>query len=174
MVKRAVVLLILLSSVGFTRALTKREMRDNAIKINALEIEKVIDEKKAAVVEELPKRVTLNEDKLYFDFDKSEVKAEYNGELREIVNILQKNNLRVGIRAYTDSKGGESYNIGLSQRRAEAVKARLLELGLEERRITEVRGLGSSNPVAANKNADGSDNPRGRALNRRVEFELVR
>jgi OmpA-OmpF porin, OOP family len=71
---------------------------------------------------------------------------------------------------YTDSKGSPGFNIGLSRRRAAAVekvvKKKLGSRTLETRAI----GRGEANPVASNTNKDGSDSPRGRALNRRVEI----
>jgi outer membrane protein OmpA-like peptidoglycan-associated protein len=66
------------------------------------------------------------------------------------------------IEGYTDSVGSDSYNQELSMRRAEAVKAALMQRGVDPVRMG-VRGYGEAFPVASN----GS--PEGRALNRRVE-----
>ncbi len=82
--------------------------------------------------------------------------------------------MRVNITGYTDSKGSAEYNEKLSLRRAEAVKAKLLEFGLNENYIAGVRGLGESNPIAPNTKPDGKDNPEGRAMNRRIELELIK
>ena len=60
----------------------------------------------------------------------------------------------------------------LSERRANAAKDYLVEKGIEEARI-RTSGFGESKPIAPNDNPDGSDNPEGRAKNRRVEFKLV-
>ena len=70
---------------------------------------------------------------------------------------------------YTDSKGSKAFNMQLSQERANAVKAWLVKDGNVPANIT-ARGFGEQNPVAPNTNADGSDNPAGRALNRRVSI----
>ncbi|MDU5804151.1 MAG: OmpA family protein, partial [Fusobacterium periodonticum] len=59
------------------------------------------------------------------------------------------------------------YNIGLSRRRAEAVKAKLIEFGLPEDRIVGIEAKGEEYPVATN------ETPEGRLQNRRVEFRLV-
>ena len=83
-------------------------------------------------------------------------------------------NSDVIIRGYTDSKGADEYNNRLSLRRAEAVRDKLVEFGLEPGRILKTEGMGEKNPVAPNVNSDGSDNPAGRALNRRIELELVK
>jgi outer membrane protein OmpA-like peptidoglycan-associated protein len=72
----------------------------------------------------------------------------------------------VQVDGYTDSIGAAAYNLDLSNRRAksvvEALKVRGVTLPLE------AAGHGAEDPVARNKKEDGSDNPVGRALNRRV------
>jgi outer membrane protein OmpA-like peptidoglycan-associated protein len=72
----------------------------------------------------------------------------------------------VSVVGYTDSIGSTSYNLALSKRRAAAVVARIAPLihGVTLR----PSGRGEADPVAPNTNADGSDNPAGRAQNRRV------
>jgi len=77
----------------------------------------------------------------------------------------------VQIFGYTDSIGSESYNQTLSERRAQSVRDWLvahhfLTAG------TPIQGLGKKDPVAPNTNPDGSDNPAGRAKNRRVEVVI--
>ena len=73
---------------------------------------------------------------------------------------------RLLIEGYTDSVGGDSYNLELSQRRAESVRMALIQRGIDPGRIT-IRGYGESYPVADNANAEG------RALNRRVEVVIT-
>jgi outer membrane protein OmpA-like peptidoglycan-associated protein len=76
------------------------------------------------------------------------------------------------VEGHTDSKGSDAFNLGLSQRRAQAV-ATLLERRFPNLagHVTVV-GLGKANPVAPNTLADGSDNPAGRRLNRRVALRF--
>ena len=71
------------------------------------------------------------------------------------------------LQGYTDGTGSEQYNIGLSQRRAEAVERYLVSKNLPLFRIAIV-GLGQENPVADNKTKDG------RAQNRRVEVRVLK
>lgn len=75
----------------------------------------------------------------------------------------------IQVRGHTDSTGSASANQTLSERRADTVKAYLSAHGLNARDITSV-GLGSSQPLTEEHNADGSDNPVGRRFNRRVEI----
>jgi outer membrane protein OmpA-like peptidoglycan-associated protein len=74
----------------------------------------------------------------------------------------------VQINGYTDSIGSERYNQVLSEQRARSVRDWLAAHHYLAA-TTPVQGLGKRDPVAPNANPDGSDNPSGRAKNRRVE-----
>jgi outer membrane protein OmpA-like peptidoglycan-associated protein len=74
-------------------------------------------------------------------------------------------NRTVLIEGHTDSVGGETYNLGLSHNRADAVKAALVAKGVSEDRI-KTKGYGESQPVASNATSGG------RQLNRRVEIVI--
>ena len=71
------------------------------------------------------------------------------------------------VEGHTDSQGSESYNQGLSQRRADAVRDYLVQKGYPADRI-QSRGMGKGSPVADNAS------PEGRANNRRVEIVIER
>ena len=71
------------------------------------------------------------------------------------------------VQGYTDASGEDSYNIALSQRRADSVKRYLVTKNVPLFRITVV-GLGEANPTADN------DDREGREQNRRVEIRLMR
>ena len=102
-----------------------------------------------------------------FDFDKSVLKSEGKAKLKDLVAKIKDINLEVVIAVgHTDSVGTDAYNQKLSERRAEAVKAFLVSLGIPKNRIY-TEGKGESEPVADNKTAAG------RAKNRRVEVEVV-
>lgn len=90
-----------------------------------------------------------------------------------VANIRKRHPRALRIQGYTDSIGTQAYNLGLSQRRAQAVLQALRKaLGAGAPPMTAV-GYGEADPVAANANPDGSDNPRGRALNRRVQIHYL-
>ena len=157
-------LLLLVFSLPTLAALTTTQMRENTIRINALEI-KNID----ITNMEAPKEMTivLDERALNFDFDKSVVKPQYFEMLNNLKDFIEQNNYEVTLEGHTDSIGSNQYNIGLSRRRAEAVKAKLIEFGLAEERIVGIEAKGEEYPVATN------ETPEGRLQNRRVEFRLV-
>jgi len=73
----------------------------------------------------------------------------------------------IELQGYTDGRGSEQYNIGLSQRRAEAVERYLVTKKIPLYRISIV-GLGKDDPIADNKNEQG------RAQNRRVEVRVLK
>lgn len=73
------------------------------------------------------------------------------------------------ITGHTDDHGGHAYNMDLSMRRAKAVQS-YLSSRLGSGYQYQAAGKGETQPVAANKHKDGSDNPEGRARNRRVEI----
>ena len=85
-----------------------------------------------------------------FDFDKSIVKPEWYGLLDEVVDILNANSgLRVIFEGHTDSIGSADYNMGLSKRRAQSVKAYIEAKGVSADRLASV-GYGEEKPVASN------------------------
>ena len=69
------------------------------------------------------------------------------------------------ISGHTDDVGDEAKNLDLSKRRAASVRNYLINKGIDEKRLTS-EGYGESKPIADNKTS------KGRALNRRVEFEI--
>lgn len=79
----------------------------------------------------------------------------------------------VQVVGYTDSVGGDAYNLTLSTARAKAVAAALTATGRLARVSLTTSGRGSADPVAPNTVGGGADNPSGRALNRRVELHFA-
>jgi OOP family OmpA-OmpF porin len=103
-----------------------------------------------------------------FDTDKSVIKTLAFSMLDEVVNVLKKNpELSVEFGGHTDSVGTTAYNMKLSQRRANAVKAYLVNMGIDAQRLSTA-GYGLTKPVASN------DTVEGRSLNRRVEIKPIR
>lgn len=130
-------------------------------------IEKNIGLKKA----EVGTKIILKN--IFFDYDKAALRNESKSELERLAEEMRKfSTIKVEISGHTDNKGEDEYNMKLSQERAEAVRAYLIEKGISEKRLM-AKGYGASKPVAENVKGDGTDNPEGRQLNRRTEFEVV-
>ncbi len=110
---------------------------------------------------------------IFFDFDKSTLRPESIKELTRVINLLnQYPTIKVEISGHTDSKGTEEYNVSLSQRRAQSVVNYLIDQGIAPERFV-AKGYGETKPIAPNTTPDGEDFPKGRQLNRRVEFKII-
>jgi OOP family OmpA-OmpF porin len=120
-----------------------------------------------------PVPLTIDLKGVNFDFDKSTLRPDAVAILDEAVSILGKYpQLKVEVAGHTDSIGTEEYNQGLSERRAHAVYDYLTGHGIDAGRLVGPTGYGESKPIAPNTNPDGSDNPEGRAQNRRTELNV--
>ena len=109
-----------------------------------------------------------------FDYDSYVINNSEKDNLEKLARFLKHNPSAVmRISGYTDSKGTAKYNDILSYKRSKAVKSYIVGLGAKRKNII-INKFGDAKPVASDINDDGSDNPEGRALNRRVEFELTK
>ena len=111
---------------------------------------------------------------IYYDFARWDITPEAGIELDKLVDIMYDNpDIVIELSSHTDSVDTESYNIRLSQRRAESSVNYIVSTGVDRNRMT-AKGYGESRHIARNTNPDGTDNPEGRAKNRRTEFKVVR
>ena len=102
--------------------------------------------------------------KLEFDTAKSDIKAKFNNEIKQVADFMkQYPGTKAVIQGHTDNVGSEASNIKLSQARANSVRTYLIEkFGIEKDRLTAV-GYGPKKPIASNATAEGKQK------NRRVE-----
>ena len=99
-----------------------------------------------------------------FDVGKAVIKPESMGEINRIVNLMNENpDLKFEVQGHTDATGNAASNQTLSEKRAQAIVAKLVEMGISADRLTAV-GKGQTSPIADNSSDEG------RAKNRRVEF----
>ena len=114
------------------------------------------------------KRLNQYAKTILFDTGKATIKFQSAEVLNQIINVLKKfPKSRFRIEGYTDSTGNKQKNITLSQNRADAVKIYLIQGGIDQSRLESI-GYGPDKPIASNKNK------KGRALNRRVEINLIK
>lgn len=113
------------------------------------------------------KGITVELKNIFFESGKYALQESSKPELRFLVNYLQDTpRLRIEIQGHTDNVGSETDNQTLSQNRAEAVRAYLIEQGIAAARI-EATGYGESQPITSNETEEG------RAQNRRTEFKVL-
>jgi len=130
------------------------------------------ENKGCPVVEEAAKEAVSPEmtiEPVYFDYDKSNVKQVEKTKIEKLVKLLKSNsNYNVDLTGNADSKGTEEYNMKLSERRIKSVVKAITSSGVKAARISKQKPLGETQPVATN------DTEEGRALNRRVTFEVIK
>ena len=105
---------------------------------------------------------------IYFDFDKSEIKPEFAAVVAAHArNLTSHPNLHMKLEGNTDERGTREYNIGLGERRAQAVRRALMLQGVAESQLTTV-SFGAERPAAE------GDDEAAWAQNRRVELVYSR
>jgi outer membrane protein OmpA-like peptidoglycan-associated protein len=110
---------------------------------------------------------------ILFEFDSYLLNDQAISSLNNLKNILDNYpELTIEVAGYTDAKGSTGYNNILADKRAQAVIDYLISSGISAERLAK-KSFGESNFVAINSNRDGSDNPEGRAYNRRATFGIV-
>lgn len=121
----------------------------------------------ASPVESCGTVMTL-QDGVLFDFGSSQVRSDAAQTLKNLADAMNRAGASSGhVYGHTDSVSDDSFNQTLSEQRAQAVVDALVADGATA--LLDATGYGESQPVAPNENSDGSDNPAGRQLNRRVE-----
>ncbi len=112
---------------------------------------------------------------VFFDFDKYDLRPESSTELNRVIMFLNEYpNVEIELGAHTDSKGSDDYNQTLSHNRAKSCMDYIINTGKIAASRVSFKGYGETKPVAPNANTDGTDNPDGRQLNRRVEFMIMK
>ena len=107
------------------------------------------------------------EEKIFFDYDQSEIREDAAATLRGKIEILlARPGVRLRIEAHADERGSPEYNLELGQDRGDAVVAFFVEAGLDADRFT-VRSFGEQRPLAQ------GDTEEAWAQNRRVEFVIT-
>lgn len=108
------------------------------------------------------------DDRIYFDSDRATIKQRSFSILEQVAAMLEAHPeiRKVRVEGHTDARGEDLYNLALSQRRANAVRAFLIDRGVDKSRL-EAQGYGESEPIATNETAEG------RRKNRRVEIRIL-
>jgi outer membrane protein OmpA-like peptidoglycan-associated protein len=115
---------------------------------------------------ETERGLVVNVSDVLFDFDKANLKPGAREKVARVASILHSHpDLKIEVEGHTDSVGSDAYNQRLSERRAESVRAGLVQDGVKSE-VVGTAGFGESRPVATN------GTPEGRQQNRRVEIVI--
>lgn len=113
-----------------------------------------------------PRGLVVTIGDVLFETGNAQLRAGGMQDVEKLAGFLKRNPQRhVLIEGFTDSVGSESYNVALSERRADAVRRAIVDLGVGRERL-RTEGYGEAHPVA------GNDSSSGRQMNRRVEIVL--
>lgn len=119
------------------------------------------------IKKEIVEKVNFAARNIFFDLNSDKILVKSFSSLNEVALILRNNPaLRLFVEGHSDNIGNPSYNLALSQKRAEAVKDYLVKQGIDISRMSAI-GFGQERPIADNKTAAG------KAQNRRVELKLA-
>ena len=110
---------------------------------------------------------------IFFDYGKFDLSRNAQIELEKLYKLMTDNSqMYIEVIGHTDSKSSAKFNKILSEKRARSAINYLVSKGIDAQRFV-AKGVGESQHIAINQNSDGSDNPEGRALNRRVEIKIL-
>ncbi|MGG5578646.1 OmpA family protein [Myroides sp. C15-4] len=127
-------------------------------------------EKPLGLNDDLFKRLNLQP--IYFDFDQSKIRRDASIELMKVVEVMKEYpTLKIDVRAHTDSRGNDQYNIVLSDRRVKATMQWMIEQGINPSRLT---GKGYGETQLLNKCSNGVPcTAQEHQENRRSEFIIT-
>jgi outer membrane protein OmpA-like peptidoglycan-associated protein len=165
------------AAVEATRAAQAKQEAENARRAAQAEAEKAARAKAEAdqlmrelselKAQQTERGIVLTIGDVLFATGKADLSPDANKSVARLAEFLKKYpNRNVLIEGHTDSVGKDDYNLALSQKRADSVKAQLVGDGIEAARITTV-GYGKKYPVASN------DTMAGKAQNRRVDVVIL-
>lgn len=129
--------------------------------------EELEEDLEGATVERVGEGIKITFDSgILFDVDKSALTPNAEANIRELAETLKKyDDTNILVEGHTDATGSDSYNMNLSERRAESVMSYAASIGVDRSRF-QIKGYGETQPVATN------DSETGRQQNRRVEVAI--
>jgi len=110
---------------------------------------------------------------IFYDFDKWNIREDAKPSLDQLVALMKQYPLSIELASHTDCRGSESYNLELSQRRAESAVQYIISKGIDPARIT-AKGYGKSQPANKCNCSSGMDCTEAEhQFNRRTEFRII-
>ena len=149
---------------------SKEGYESKIIDVKLLEIEPPLLKIKLNPIEELIVDEKINLNPIYFEYDKFNITNEGAFELDRLIEIMEKYpEMKIKVESHTDNRGSDSYNLKLSENRANSMESYIVSKGIDRSRISSV-GKGENEPVIdCKENCSEEDH----AANRRSEFIIV-
>ena len=144
--------------------------RAKRVRLERLKELELVKKREAEAIEAWQERraIKFEAESIYFDFDKSFIRAEYRSDLKKKAGYLKDNpNINIRIEGNCDERGTNEYNLALGERRANSAKEFLLSLGISPDRIDTI-SYGEERPLASGHD-EGSW-----AQNRRDDFVIIK
>ncbi len=149
---------------GVEKGVPAEEQRIGEQEVEGVTMERVEEPREVAISEEEKAQIFKN---IYFDFDKYDIKEEYREVLKRIADwLIEHPSVKLIVEGHCDERGTNEYNLGLGDRRANAVKDYLISLGVSPERIETV-SYGEERPVCTEHNEECW------WRNRRAQFVVV-
>ena len=146
--------------------LDARTVEADSAEANVARDQVLIAQLKALNAQKTERGIMITLGDVLFSTNKAQLNSGGMRNVQKLADFLtQYPQYKVSVEGYTDSQGSDDYNQGLSERRADAVKMALIDMAIDNSRVS-ASGYGKGFPVASNGNAAG------RQLNRRVEIIL--
>lgn len=143
---------------------------EEVIDVASLDVKDTLE--KIFYIQEIARR-KIQLKRVYFAFDKYNLNRKYKASLDSLAQVLKDNpEWTVELYGHTDSIASEAYNMVLSKNRAQTAADYLVSLGIDISRISLI-AKGETMPIAPNSTEKGNDNPKGRAKNRRVDYQII-
>ncbi len=121
-----------------------------------------------------PVNTAITMQEIYYEVNEFILTPASHPALDKLVDLLKDHpQMEIEISAHTDNTGTKAFNQQLSEKRALNCVAYLVNKGIDKKRL-QYKGYGATKPVAPNTLPDGSDNPEGRRLNRRIELRILK
>jgi OmpA-OmpF porin, OOP family len=141
-----------------------KESKLNYFYISNLVISETSTDRRSQVIKDLMEKGTVSTNAITFAANSDKLTPESSDIIQQFVDALKESNaLKLKIIGHTDGDGDDAANLILSKKRANAVKAKMIESGIEANRL-QTDGKGEKEPVADNKSEEG------KSQNRRVVF----
>jgi outer membrane protein OmpA-like peptidoglycan-associated protein/tetratricopeptide (TPR) repeat protein len=124
-------------------------------------------------LEEIVLNKAIRLDNIYYDYNKWDIRPDAGIELDKLVNLLEKNpEIKIELSSHTDSRGGDSFNMKLSQKRAESAVRYIVSKGIRQNRVV-AKGYGESQTLNRCKNNIKCTEEEYQ-FNRRTEFKVLK